>query len=172
MSRVRIGRIVGTHGLKGQHLQLPLTDYPERFAGMKHISVYSGDGLFLRGLSVVSVRHAGGKNQLLLQTGELGRVEEAEQLKGTYIEVLPEERVPLEDGEFWIDELKGLTAVKHEDEEPLGTLVDVVRSGDNDLYVIRDASGADHYIPAVSQFIAEVNLEKEQVRISLVEGLW
>lgn len=151
---------------------LPLTDYPERFAGMKHISVYSGDGLLLRGLSVVSFRHSGGRNQLLLQTGEVDRVEEAEQLRGAYIEVPLEERVPLEDGEFWIDDLKGLSAVKHEDGEYLGTLVDVVRSGNNDLYVIRDAAGTDHYIPAVSQFVAEVNLEKGQVRIFLVEGLW
>ncbi len=172
MNRVRIGRIIGTHGLGGAFKVLPLTDFPERFATMKRISVYGEDGSFLRELEIASARYLEGKKIVLLQAEQLRRIEDAEPLKGTFIEIPPEERIPLEEGEYWVDDLRGMTAVNHEDGEHLGTLIDVLRPGGADLYVIRDESGSDHYIPAVRQFIAEVNLEKRQVRISLVEGLW
>ncbi|HRV97451.1 MAG TPA: 16S rRNA processing protein RimM, partial [Aminobacteriaceae bacterium] len=70
------------------------------------------------------------------------------------------------------EDLKGLSAVRHQDGASLGKLVDVATAGENDIYVIRDDSGNDHYIPAVKQFVAEVNLEKKEIRILLIEGLW
>ncbi len=53
-----------------------------------------------------------------------------------------------------------------------GVLADVISQGENDLYVVKDEKGKDHYIPAVKEFIAGVDLDKGEIRISLIEGLW
>lgn len=172
MNRVRIGRIVGTHGLRGALKVVPLTDYPERFHSMEKMSVYSAEGQPITTLTLLSSQYSDHKKLLVIQTEELRRIEDAAPLSGAFIEVFPEERYPLGEGEYWIEDLKGLSAVRHEDGTPLGKVVDVVTAGENDLYVIRDDSGVDHYIPAVKQFIAEVNLEKRELRILLIEGLW
>ncbi len=172
MNRVRIGRITGTHGLRGGIKVVPLTDYPERFSSMESISLYNAEGVFLRELSVVSSRYSEHKKMLVLRTKELQRIEDAESFSGAFIEIFPEERYLLAEGEFWIDDLKGLAAVRHDDGSPLGTLSDVVSGGESDIYVIRDDEGTDHYIPAVKQFIAGVDLEKREIRIALIEGLW
>lgn len=150
----------------------PLTDYPDRFTSMNRVSIYGEAGGFLRELTVESARFSEGRKTVLLQAVEIRRIEDAAPLKGAFIEVPLEERVPLEEGEYWLDDLKGMTAVRHEDGEILGKVVDVLRPGGADLYVIRDESGVDRYIPAVRQFIAEVDLEKSLMRISLIEGLW
>ena len=139
---------------------------------MKSMSLYTIDGKLLRELTPLSARYLEHKKLLVIQTEELRRIEDAELLSGAFIEIPPEERYPLGEEEFWIADLEGLEAVRHEDDVPLGTLVDVVAAGENDVYVIRDEAGKDHYIPAVKQFIAEVNLEKREIRITLIEGLW
>ena len=172
MNRVRVGRVIGTHGLRGSLKVVPLTDFPERFLSMEKMSLYNADGQLLRELSILSARYTEHKGILVIQTEEIRRIEEAEPFIGTFIEILPEERYALGEGEFWIDDLKGLTAVRHEDGAFLGTLTDVAPGGENDLYVIRDENGKDHFIPAVKQFIGEVNLEKREIRILLIEGLW
>lgn len=172
MSRVRIGRIIGTHGLRGGIKVVPLTDYPERFFSMESISLYSAEGAFLRELTVLSARYSEHKGILVLRTKQLLRIEDAEPFFGSFVEIPPEERYPLAEGAFWVDDLKGISAVRHEDGSFLGMLTDVVPAGENDIYVIRDNDGTDHYIPAVKQFIAGVDLEKREIRIMLIEGLW
>ena len=172
MNRVRIGRIVGTHGLRGALKIVPMTDFPERFLSMERMTVYSGEGAPLRELSLLSARYTEHKGILVVQTEELLRIEDAEALSGAFIEIPPEERYLLEEDEFWIDDLKGLVAVRCEDGSLLGTLMDVAVAGENDIYIIRDDSGKDHYIPAVKEFIVGVDLEKREIRIRLIEGLW
>jgi RimM protein, required for 16S rRNA processing len=88
------------------------------------------------------------------------------------VEIFPEERYPLEEGAFWVDDLIGMTVVDHSTGDVLGTVSEVFPAGENDLYVVRDEAGTDHFIPAVREFIAGVDLDRREMRISLIEGLW
>ena len=171
-NRVRIGRILGPQGVRGELKILALTDLPERFLSMEKMRVFSDEGVFRRELTLLSARRVEHKGLIVAETEEISSRSEAEGLVGNYIEIEPEERYPLEEGEFWIDDLIGMAAVNGESGETLGTLRDVVSAGEQDIYIIRDENGKDHYIPAVREFITEVNLEKRQISIALMEGLW
>lgn len=171
-NRVRIGRILGPQGVRGELKILALTDLPERFLSMEKMRVFSDEGVFRRELTLLSARRVEHKGLIVAETEEILSRSEAEGLVGNYIEIEPEERYPLEEGEFWIDDLIGMAAVNGESGETLGTVRDVVSAGEQDIYIIRDENGKDHYIPAVREFITEVNLEKRKISIALMEGLW
>lgn len=171
-NRVRIGRILGPQGVRGELKILALTDLPERFLSMEKMRVFTGEGVFRTELTLLSARRVEHKGLIVAETEEISSRSEAEGLVGNFIEIEPEERYALDEGEFWIDDLLGMTAVNAESEETLGTVRDVASAGEQDIYVIRDENGKDHYIPAVKEFIREVNLEKRQISIALMEGLW
>lgn len=171
-NRVLIGRIVGAQGLRGELKIHALTDNPARFSDMDTIRLYGSDGTLRSELTLLSVRFLDSKGIVVAGTKEVKDRSGAEALVGTTVEILPEERYPLEEGAFWVDDLLGMTVVDHSTGDVLGTVSDVFPAGENDLYVVRDETGTDHFIPAVREFIAGVDLEKREMRISLIEGLW
>ena len=147
---------------------VPLTDFPERFQAMSTIALYRG-GNVLRTLEVRGVRFDEGRNLLTLRTN-LSTREEAEACVGASILIDQEERVELPRGSFWVDDLIGL-AVEDLEGRPLGTVTDFL-TGANELYEIRDAAGGLHYIPAVRDFVRDIDLEGGRIKLSLIEGLW
>ncbi len=149
-----------------------LTDNPARFSDMEKLRLYGSDGTLRAELNLLSVRFLDSKGIVVAGTKEVTDRNGAEALVGTTVEISPEERYILEEGAYWVDDLIGLTVVDHSTGEVLGTVSDVMPAGENDLYTVRDEKGADHFIPAVKEFIAGVDLDRREIRISLIEGLW
>lgn len=83
----------------------------------------------------------------------------------------PQDRVPLEEGQYWVSDLQGLK-VFSTDGTLLGKVKDVHHWGANDTFEIIDDGGKDHYLPFVDQFVQEVNLEEGKIIVQLIEGLW
>ena len=148
------------------------TDNPARFADMDTLRLYGSDGTLRAELTLLSVRFLDSKGIVVAGTKEVTDRNGAEALVGATVEIFPEERYPLEEGAFWVDDLIGMTVVDHSTGDVLGTVSEVFPAGENDLYVVRDEAGTDHFIPAVREFIAGVDLDRREIRISLIEGLW
>jgi len=83
----------------------------------------------------------------------------------------PEDRVPLPEGSFWVDDLIGLSVVDNGG-EVLGVVENILSTGGKELYEIRDGNGKLHYIPAVDDFVKEIDLSSGKIRVELIEGLW
>ncbi len=160
-NRVRIGRIVGVHGIRGEIKILALTDNPARFLDMRSLSVYRSDGTPQSELTIESVRLVENKGLIVARVKEISDRDSAEEAVGGYVEIPPGERYQLEEGAFWIDDLLGMAVLETGSDMPLG-VSDVMPAGENDLYAVRDEKGVDHFIPAVKEFIAGVDLEKEK----------
>jgi 16S rRNA processing protein RimM len=158
--------------LRGELKIHALTDNPARFSDMEKLRLYGSDGTLRAELNLLSVRFLDSKGIVVAGTKEVTDRNGAEALVGTTVEISPEERYVLEEGAYWVDDLIGLTVVDHSTGEVLGTVSDVMPAGENDLYTVRDEKGADHFIPAVKEFIAGVDLDRREIRISLIEGLW
>jgi 16S rRNA processing protein RimM len=86
--------------------------------------------------------------------------------------VAPEDRVPLEEGVYWIDDIIGLEVVEDETDAVLGVVEDVMPTGSNDVYEVRTPDGVLKMIPATGEVIRKVDLEARQIRVHLLEGLW
>ena len=165
---ILIGRVVSAHGLRGELDVVPLTDFPERFEKMESVALYRG-GQFLRNVGVLGVR-LGKKETLTLSTDLEGR-EEAEACAGAEIRIAPDERVELPPDSFWVDDLIGLR-VEDGEGRALGMVTDFLNGGANELYEVRGEDGKTRYIPAVAEFVREIDVKGGRLVVSLIEGLW
>ncbi|MCW5938928.1 MAG: 16S rRNA processing protein RimM [Fimbriimonadaceae bacterium] len=155
--RVRIGRIVGPHGVCGAVRIDLLTDFPERFH--KGATLRIGE----REAVVQSVSFHQGQARVQFQG--FTTVEEAEALKWEYVTVAADERPELEDGEYLARDLIGLP-VFTEDGRELGTLDEVLPYPAHDLWRV----GAI-LVPAVRQFVLDVSLEDRRITVRLIPGM-
>ena len=167
--KISIGYVSAAHGVKGEVRITPLTDFPERFDHMDTLSLYL-NGALVRSLKVLRVRGHEGKGELIIESDMQDR-DEAQLLVGASVLIDPEDRVSLPEGSFWVDDLIGLQVVDNEG-KILGVVDNIISTGGKDVYEIKDESGKQHYVPAVDDFVKEIDIPSGKIRIELIEGLW
>ena len=147
--RIVIGRVGAAHGIRGELRIIPLTDFPERFAALREVMV--GDEL----LHIESVKPQG-KN-FLIRFREYAVREEAQRLTGRLLTVARAEAAPLDEGEYYVFDIVGLTVYDEEDNE-LGTVENVLKTGSNDVYAVRSEDGREILIPALRSVVREIDV--------------
>lgn len=170
-TRVLVGAVVGAHGVKGTFRIHPLTDYPERFFEMKRLHLEK-PGKPDRILEVLKVEGHVGKGQILVMAAGIDDRDRAEELSGYRVTIMPDERVELPEGEYWIDSLIGMRVTNAENGECLGKIEDVMSTGSSDLYQIRTPEGRTKIIPAIADVVREIDTEAGELKVFLIEGLW
>lgn len=161
-----IGKIVNTHGIKGEIKILPTTDDVKRFKKLKEIIV---ENKTQKCFEVENVRFH--KDCVLLKLKGIEDMNSAELLKGSLIKIERKDALPLNKDEYYICDLYGLKVFTEEDRF-LGEITDIIETGSNDVYVIHDTSRSkDLLVPAIKQVIKQVDIEKGKMVVHLLEGL-
>lgn len=159
-----IGKIVNTHGVKGEVRVLPSTDDIKRFEKLKEILVQSRTESIKE---IETVRYH--KNFVLLKFKGIDNMDDAELLKNSILKINRKDALPLQKDEYYQCDLYGLKVVTEEGRD-LGKLVDILVTGSNDVYVVRNLE-KEILIPAIKQCILKVDLEKGEILVHLLEGL-
>jgi 16S rRNA processing protein RimM len=73
----------------------------------------------------------------------------------------------LPEGEFFFHELIGLDVFDTEDHY-LGVLTEILETGANDVYLIRDQAGGEVLIAAVDENILEIDLERGRMTVAVI----
>lgn len=170
-NRTIIGKIVGTHGIKGSMLLLPLTDYPNRFLDMNEL-VLEMPGKPSRTLKVKEITPYVGKNTFFLSVEGVTDKEAAENLKAGVITVSNDEKVELPEDEYWIDDMIGLRIIDNVTGCELGVLSEILPTGSNDVFMIKTAEGVIKPLPAIASVIIKVNIAEGNITVCVPEGLW
>lgn len=164
-SLVNIGKCVKPHGLGGEISVKPITDFPERFEQTEVVFAHRQKDP-VRRLEIDSVRpHSGG---FLLKFSGVDSKDQAAALHGFFLAVPEDELVILEEDEYWHWELEGLEAFSPTGES-LGTLIEVIESPAHDLYAIRTLDGREHLVPAVLEYVPEIDIEKNRIVVIIPE---
>ena len=158
--RIVIGRVGAAHGIRGELRIIPLTDFPERFAALREVMV--GDEL----LHIESVKPQG-KN-FLMRFREYAVREDAQRLTGRLLTVARAEAAPLDEGEYYVFDIVGLTVYDEEDYE-LGTVENVLRTGSNDVYAVRSEDGREILIPALRKVVRTIDVLNGRMTVRLSE---
>jgi 16S rRNA processing protein RimM len=58
-----------------------------------------------------------------------------------------------------------------ENGNPLGKLVEILETGANDVYVVRDDSGKEILLPAIPSVILDLDMAQRSLRVHLLDGL-
>jgi len=168
--QIVVGRVVGVHALKGEFKVLPLTDYPERFYSMETLSFFRGED-FVCSTSIKNVRLLEGKGLFIIECKEFTDLNAAQSIVGCLIRVPKEERATLREGEYWIDDLIGMSVIEIESGSIFGKVKDVIRNGSNELYLVDGLDGKEHLIPVVAEFIKNIDERTCSIYVALIDGL-
>ena len=161
----QVGAITKAHGLRGEVKVYPMTDDPERFQGAS-LLLKTKEGM--REVHVEKSRRQ--KNLVILKFREYDDINEVEGFRQCGLFVRKKDRVPLEENEYFIADLKGCRVVSDEGEE-IGELKDVLTTGANDVYIVGCPGKKNVLIPAISQCILDVDVDGRLIRVHLLEGL-
>ena len=78
----------------------------------------------------------------------------------------------LPEGRYFIDDLIGCTVLHADDGRTLGIVAKVDHPGVQDIYIVRDAAGEEHWIPAVPEFVVDVDIAARTVKMRPIAGMF
>jgi 16S rRNA processing protein RimM len=165
-----LGEILRPHGIRGELRVKVQTDYPERMINDLE-TVFIGKDPEESDAEEYTIKSARfHQDYILLQLNQVDDRNAAELLRGLYVMIDLENAVPLEDDEFYLFELIGLT-VKSTKGEELGVIQDVLETGANDVYVVKGRKYGELLIPAHDETLVDVDVEAGIVTINLPFGI-
>ena len=153
------GKIVNTHGIKGEVKIQPWADSPEFLLLPEHLYIEK------KPLAITSSKIH--KGMLIAKFSGIDDINEAMRLKNKIVYVNRNE-IELEDGHFFIQDIIGSVVVTDSGTE-LGKLVNVMETPGHNIYEVRGEQ--EYLIPAVPEFIKSVDAENMRIVVSLIEGM-
>lgn len=160
---LEVGQIVNSYGIKGFVKVVPLVDDNNQFKSFKKVYIQEKQ----QELHIEEVKFS--KNLVLLKFKEINTIEEAEKLRNYYIKVERKDIV-LKEGAHFIVDLIGLDVFTEEGEN-LGKLVDVLKPGANDVYVVENEEKKQILLPVIPDVIKKIDINENRVTVKLLEGL-
>ena len=165
MSRMKdifeIGIVAGVHGVNGDLKVYPYSNDPENLSRQKFFLV---DG---KKYDVLSARLQG--KFLVLHLKGIESMNEAEAMKNTVLHLPREFAAPLDEGEYYIEDLIGCEV--YENSILLGKIDDILETGSNDVYSVINDNGAEILIPVLKTVVIDIDIDLKRVEVKLPKGL-
>jgi 16S rRNA processing protein RimM len=158
-----VGRVLAPWGRAGQVRAEILTDFPERFSRLDEILV--GEDHVPYRLQSARLH----KGQVVLKLEGVDDPEQASELRGELLYIPTSEAMPLGEDQYYHYQIVGLD-VWTDDGRYLGRITDILETGANDVYVVRQ-DGREVLIPALAQVVQEVDLAHQRMTVTLLPGL-
>ena len=162
----QVGIISSTHGDRGEVKVFPTTDDMKRVKKLKEVLLDTGKETLT--LEIEGVKFF--KQFVILKFKGYDNIDDIVKYRGKSLFVPRENAVKLQKDEYFIADLIGLKVV-NEDGSFTGVLKDVMETGANDVYIVESQDGKEVLIPAIKDCILQVDFEKEQVLVHLLDGL-
>ncbi len=160
---LEIGKIVGTHGLKGEVRIDPWCDDPQFLCRFKRL--YDAGGTERK---VISAKVH--KNIVIVLFDGISKVEQADMLRGKVV-YMNRDDVNLPKGTNFIQDLIGLKVLDVENGTEYGVITDVLKTGANDVYQVTK-DGKDYYVPVIPDVVIEKNIDGGFIKIKVLEGIF
>lgn len=159
------GRIVGTHGLKGELRVEVWCDTPAFFCRFKRFYLNNGK----TEVRVISARPH--KNIAILLLDGISTIEQADIMRGKTLYINRSD-IELDDNVFFIQDIIGLQVRDIDTGTVYGTVTDVFKTGSNDVYQVTDSDNKNYLIPVIDSVVKEVNVDGDYVLISPMKGIF
>ncbi|MEG6566001.1 ribosome maturation factor RimM [Thermoanaerobacterium saccharolyticum] len=160
-----VGKITSAYGVNGEVKVYPLTDHLDRFYDLDYVYIFDDEKKVQ--YQIESVRFI--KNLVLIKFYEVNDRNEAEKLKDKFIKITMDDAIELEEDEYFIKDLIDMK-VYTDDKRELGVLKNVLKTGANDVYVVKTEE-RDILIPAIKDVIKDVDINGKKMTVHLLEGL-
>lgn len=155
------GKIVNTHGIRGEVRVYPLCDDAEFLTEFSRFFI---DG---EEVSVISSRVH--KNQALIRLEDIDTIDKAETLVGKIIKIHRDD-VELDEGQFFIEDLKGLHVFDADNGKEYGVIVNIIQTGANDVFEVQ--GDRTYLVPKIDSVVLDIDTQAGRVMIRPLEGLF
>ncbi len=159
-----VGFLRRPHGVHGEIIMDLHTDFPERLKPGRKLLVSEAHKLMV----VEGIREH--QKGVIIKFNGIDTPEEAGKLRNTWVYIKASDAPPLPKGQIYQHELFGFQVVD-ENDNPLGQLIEIIETGANNVYVVRDASGKEILLPAIPSVILDLDTDRRLMRVHLLEGL-
>ena len=159
------GKIVGTHGIKGEVRIEPWCDSPEFLCVFKKLYLDEN------GQTFIEVKSRPHKNITLAKIKGVDTIEAAEKFRGKIVYINRED-ITLDEGVNFVQDLIGLEVRDAENGTVYGKITDVLRTGSNDVYEITDSNNKKYLAPVIDEVVEEINVDGGFVLIHPMKGIF
>lgn len=158
------GKIVGTHGVRGELRVECWCDTPQFLAKFK--TLYYDNGA--QKIDVICRPH---KNIVLMKIKGVETIEDAELLRGKIV-YIDRKDVKLPKGKNFVQDLIGCKVVDIDNDAEYGAIKDVFKTGANDVYTVMSNDNKEYLIPVIPSVVIEKKVEDGIVYIRPMKGLF
>ena len=163
-----LGEILRPHGIRGEARMRLLTDYPEQLQHLKTVYLgASADDAKPTAIELAGVRFH--QNYALLRFDGFRDRAAAERLRKKFVLLPVDEADPLEEGEYYLFQLIGMTV--WDGERRLGVVKEVLETGANDVYIVQCDDASETLLPAHDETIESIDFEAGKITMRLPDGL-
>ena len=159
-----VGFLRRPHGLHGEIIMDLHTDFPDRLRKGRKLFI----GEDHKPMSLEQIRPHG--KGVLVKLKTIDTPEGAGQFRNQWVYVAMKDLPALPEGQHYQHELLEMNVVD-ENGNPLGVLTEIIETGANDVYVVKDDSGKELLLPNIPSVILDLDFGRRLVKVHLLEGL-
>lgn len=150
-----VGQISKPHGIKGEVKVFPLTDDIKRFKKLDYVIINDEE------FKIESCKLQ--NDRVILKFDKINSIDEAIRYKNVQLKIRREDAVKLPEDHYYIADL--LQCEVYDTEETyLGKMFDVIETGSNDVYWIKN-EGKELLIPAIGSVVKKVDIQNSKITI-------
>jgi len=162
---LEIGKITGTHGIKGEMRVQPWCDTPDFMKKFK--TLY----LDKKGEKPIKVSCRPNGHMVIMKTQGIDTIEEASKYREKVL-YMKRSEARLPEGSYFIQELIDCKVIDADDESIVyGTLTDVSETGANDVWHITNEKG-EYLIPAIPPVVIDTDVAAGVIKIRPLKGIF
>lgn len=161
-----IGKIINTHGVRGEVKIKRITDFEERFNVGETVYIKDEDTT----IPLIIASHRIHKGFDLITFEGMDNINDVEKYKGHYLQIHEDQQTELGENEYYYHEIIGCTVYTTTDEK-LGTIKEILAPGANDVWVLQRPGKKDAYIPYIESVVKSIDVQERKIFIEPMEGL-
>ena len=154
--KIIIGKIGAAHGVRGDMKVYPLTDFPDRFNTIKKAFIDDKE------INIISTRYQ--NNFVVMKVKGVNSREEVARYTNKLLKINRSDVPPLNEGEYYSFDIIGLKVI-NQDDVVLGEIIEILKTGSNDVYITKTPEGKQLLIPALKKVVTEINIEDDFMKV-------
>ncbi len=158
------GKIVNTHGIRGEVKIMPYTDVPELLCEFERLFIGKDKN------EIIIERSRVAKNMVIAKLEGVDTPEQAEKLRNKIL-YMHRDDLELDEDTYFIQDLIGIEVKDADTGFVYGKITDVMQTGANDVYVI-EGNGREYLVPAIADVVISTDIDENSMTIRALEGLF
>lgn len=158
------GKIVNTHGIRGEVKIMPYTDVPELLCEFDRLFIGKERN------EIIIERSRVAKNMVIAKLEGVDTPEQAEKLRNKLL-YMHRDDLELDEDTYFIQDLIGIEVKDADTGFVYGKITDVMQTGANDVYVI-EGNGREYLVPAIADVVISTDIDANSMTIRALDGLF